>query len=227
MSGPNLVNQIVGVTTRFHEEPVAVIGDIESIFRQVLIPEKDRSLLRFLWRQNHNTSSKILDFEMNVHVFEGTSSPSCCNYVLKKTALGNKINYHPDVALTLKKKFYVDDLLKSLKDVSTAVKLIQDVSKMCSDGGFRLTKLISNEVQVLSSIPTEDIRRGVKNVNISGEVDLPTEKSPQYLLEHRKDTFGFKTNLDVKSLKVSYKNVGCYLWLVRFMILSALLHLFC
>ena len=86
---------------------------------------------------------------MNVHVFGGTSSPSCCNYALKKTALDNESSYHPDVALTLKRNFYVDDLLKSVKDVSTAVKLIQDVSKMCSNGGFSLTKSISNELQVL------------------------------------------------------------------------------
>ena len=78
---------------------------------------------------------------MNVHVFGGTLSPSCCNYALKKTALDNKLNYHPDVELTLKRNFYVDDLLKSVKNVSNAVKLIQDVSKMCSDGGFRLKKL--------------------------------------------------------------------------------------
>ena len=48
---------------------------------------------------------------------------------------------------------------------------------MCSDRSFRLTKFICNELQVLSSIPTEDRRRGVKNVNISNEVDLPTEKA--------------------------------------------------
>ena len=88
----------------------------------------------------------MLDFEMNVHVFGGTSSPSCCNYALKKTALDNESNYHPDVALTLKRNFYVDDLLKSAKDVSTAAKLIQYVSKMCSDGSFRLPKFISNEL---------------------------------------------------------------------------------
>ena len=49
MSGLDLANQIVGVITRFREEPVAVIGDIESMFHQVLVPEKDRSLFRFLW----------------------------------------------------------------------------------------------------------------------------------------------------------------------------------
>ena len=90
MSGPDLANQIVGVITRFREEPVAVIDDIESMFHQVLVPEKDRPLLRFLWWKNHDTSSKILDFEMNVHLFGGTSSPSCRNYALKKTALDNE-----------------------------------------------------------------------------------------------------------------------------------------
>ena len=49
MRSPDFANQIVGVITRFREEPVAVIDDIESMFHQVLVPEKDRSLLRFLW----------------------------------------------------------------------------------------------------------------------------------------------------------------------------------
>ena len=80
-----------------------------------------------------------------------------------------------------------------MRDVSTVVKLIQDVSKICSDGGFYLTKSVSNEQQVLSSIPTGDRRRSVKNV--SDEVDLPTEKALGICWNIEKDTFGFKRNL--------------------------------
>ena len=90
MSGPDLANQTVGVITRFHEEPVVVTGDIESIFHQVFVPENDRSLLRLLWWKNDGTSGKILVFERNVHVSGGTSSTSCFNYALKKTALDNE-----------------------------------------------------------------------------------------------------------------------------------------
>ena len=124
MSGPDLANQIVGVISRFSGEPVAVMGDSESMFHQVLLPEKYRSLLRFLWWDNHGTGGKILDFEMNVHVFGGTFSPSSCNYALKKTAMTINQNYHLGVVLTLKKSFYVEDLLKSVKDSSTAAKLM-------------------------------------------------------------------------------------------------------
>ena len=65
---------------------------------------------------------------------------------------------------------------------------------MCSDGGFSLTKSISNELQVLWLIPTED----AKNVNISDEDDLSTEKALCWNIE--KNTFGFKTNLGEKAL---------------------------
>ena len=39
MSGPDLTNQIVGVLTRFREGPVVIMGDIESLFHQVMVPK--------------------------------------------------------------------------------------------------------------------------------------------------------------------------------------------
>ena len=72
--GPDLTNQIVGVITRFRQEPVVIMGDIEAMFHQVLVPEIDRSLLRFLWRENHDISKAATDYEMGVHVFGATST---------------------------------------------------------------------------------------------------------------------------------------------------------
>ena len=42
IAGPGLINQLVGVLTRFREE------HIEAMFHQVRVPENQRSLLRFL-----------------------------------------------------------------------------------------------------------------------------------------------------------------------------------
>ena len=41
MCGPDLANEIIGVITKFYEEPVEAIGGIESMFHQVLVPKKD------------------------------------------------------------------------------------------------------------------------------------------------------------------------------------------
>ena len=62
------------------------MDDIEAMFYQVLVPEKDKILLRFLWWEDHNINNNVVDFEISVHVFGGMSSPSCCNYALKRTA---------------------------------------------------------------------------------------------------------------------------------------------
>ena len=48
MSGPDLTNKILGVLTRFLGEPVVIMGDIEPMFHQVMVPREDRSLLRLL-----------------------------------------------------------------------------------------------------------------------------------------------------------------------------------
>ena len=39
MSSPDLANKIVGVIIRFRGEPVAIMGDIESMFHQVSVPK--------------------------------------------------------------------------------------------------------------------------------------------------------------------------------------------
>ena len=51
-----------------------------------------------------------------VHVFGGTSSPSCCNYALKRMAYDNRSRYQTDVMDTLNRNFYVDDLLKKWRE---------------------------------------------------------------------------------------------------------------
>ena len=49
LSEPDLTNQIVGVSLRFREEPIAVTGDIEAISHQLKVPEQQRNYLRFLF----------------------------------------------------------------------------------------------------------------------------------------------------------------------------------
>ena len=198
MSGSDLTNQIVGVLTRFREEPVVIIGDIESMFHQVMVPREDRSFLRFLWWENHDISGTAKDFEMCVHVFGGTSSPSCCNYAYERTAYDNKSRYQTDVMDTLNRNFYVDDLLKSVKDVKTAIRLLHDVISMCADGGFRLTKFVINRIEVLDSIPEEDRRTGVKDVYLNSGTNFPTEKALGVNWDIGSDRLGFKLNLDGK-----------------------------
>ena len=81
---------------------------------------------------------------MCAHVFGGTSSASCSNYALRRSAADNELILGKAASDALQKNFYVDDLLKSSKDVESATELVKGVMNMCKAGKFHLTKFISN-----------------------------------------------------------------------------------
>ena len=139
IQGPDLTNQLVGVLLRFREEPVAVMADIEAMFRQVRVPERFQNYLRFLWWPEGDFSRDLIDHQMTIHLFGSTSSPSCANFALRRTATDNRIKFGEEAATVLHCNFYVDDMLKSFKSSSVAV--FPKVVKMCKEGGFRLTKV--------------------------------------------------------------------------------------
>jgi hypothetical protein len=46
LQGPDLVNSLAGILTRFRKEPVAVTCDVESMFYQVVVAEPHRDFLK-------------------------------------------------------------------------------------------------------------------------------------------------------------------------------------
>ena len=58
----------------------------------------------YLWWENNSLKGKLVDYEMCVHVFGGTSSTGCCNYALRKTAVDNASNFKVGIAETFMKK---------------------------------------------------------------------------------------------------------------------------
>ena len=67
-------------------------------------------------------------------------------------------------------------MLKPVADEKMAIKLIQGVRRICADGGFHLTKFVSNNKHVLASIPEDECTEGVLDQNLKFGT-LPTEKA--------------------------------------------------
>ncbi|CAB4015368.1 Hypothetical predicted protein, partial [Paramuricea clavata] len=124
LQGPDLTNNLVGVLIRFRQEPVALMADIESMFHQVNVRHEDCDALRFLWWPENDLNSEPKEFQMLVHLFWATSSPSCANFALLKTADDNSEHFDAKVTDTVRRNFYVDDCLKSVGDDSQATVLV-------------------------------------------------------------------------------------------------------
>ena len=108
---------------------------------------------------------------MCIHVFCGISSASCSNYALKRTATGNADQYWQEAAEVVRRNFYANDLLKYVDDPKAMI-LVKHVE--CKSGRFHLTKFISNNRELLISIPEDQRRNGVKDADLTD--DLPAEK---------------------------------------------------
>lgn len=114
LQGPDMMNSLVGVLTRFRQEKIALGADIEAMFHQVRVCEADRDALRFLWWPGGDMSKSPKIYCMQVYLFGTTSSPSCATYALKRTASDNAGKFPDKVVDTVYRNFYVDDCLKSV-----------------------------------------------------------------------------------------------------------------
>ena len=86
------------------------------------------------------------------------------NYVSRGTSVNSVEEFGKEAADLIQNNFYVDDLLKSVKNLHTAKTLVKNVINTCRSGGFNLTKFISNSKELLISIPEDERRPGVKDL---------------------------------------------------------------
>ena len=78
LTGPHLLNSLLGLLLRFREHAVAILADIESIFMQSAVKQKDQLVLRFFWskKQFYNSISvHSLDFWGNLFALHGHLGP--------------------------------------------------------------------------------------------------------------------------------------------------------
>ncbi len=183
-----MTNSLVGVLTRFREERVAMTSDIESMFYQVRVEPSDCSALRFLWWPNGELHQPAKEYEMQVHLFGGASSPSCASFALKRTAEDNKSDFDPQTVEAVKKNFYVDDCLKSVKSDDAAIRMADQLRELLSRGGFRLTKWNSTSPKVIKSLPESERAEQIKDLNFD-KVSIERVLGVQWNVST--DQFGF------------------------------------
>ena len=175
LSGPNLMNDLIGVFMRFRRDQVAIACDVESMFHRFRVSPHHRRYLKFLWWKDGNLMTEPTVYRMKVHIFGATSSPACANFGMKFMAREMESS-HPKAAGFIRDNFYVDDGLISVATDEEAIQLIKESTTILKDHKLRLHKFASNSKTVLDSIP-------------------PTERSENEVTQHLqlKETSNEKT----------------------------------
>lgn len=174
LQGPDQTNQLVGVLSRFRQNSVGMVANIEAMFHQVLVDPKDCDSLRFLWWPNGDLTKEMREYRMVKHLFGATSSPSVANFCLRKTAQLHQEEFDKEVIETVNRDMYVDDMMKSTSTTEKAISLASQLRTLLKKGGFRLTKWYSNDREVMATIPESERAKSVVNLELE---QLPTESA--------------------------------------------------
>ena len=184
LKGPDLLHNLIGILLRFRQETIALMADIEQMFHQIRIFEDDQPALSFLWR-NLDTSKEPDVYQMTVSIFGMKCSPAIATYVLRRTAEdhGESTPASKAAVLAVKQNFYMDDFLRSEPNITMAMTMQREVTKLVARGGFRLTKWMSNNLQVLENIDPlerahsdlESVKEGRYRQRALGCVWIPSE----------------------------------------------------
>ena len=146
--------------------------DIEQMYHQIKVKESDQDALLFVWR--NTPEEEIDDYKMTVHIFGKIDSPCIANWVIKWTASHQSNEYPVNIINTIHENFYMDDYLDCFSSGERAIDTIQKVISILSNGGFRLPKWLSNNKNILKSVPHTE--RSPKIVNLDLD-NIPVERA--------------------------------------------------
>ncbi|KAJ8018203.1 hypothetical protein HOLleu_43941 [Holothuria leucospilota] len=163
-----------------------------GMFLQVVVPQEDRDALRFVWRNEEEEELKI--YRMTRHLFGAISSSAIANKALQKTGEDHGHKYSPDAQKAIQDSFYVDDCLATACNNSEAISLTKGLTELCAQGGFRLTKWMSNSKEVLASIPYDDHAPELKSLDLNQQ-DMPISRALGVQWSPQTDTLNFEVML--------------------------------
>ena len=185
LSGPDMMNSLLGVLIRFRTETTAVMCDIEQMFHSFHVNPSHRDFLRFLWFKDNVIGKPIVEYRMNVHLFGNGPSLAVATFGLRKTAADGEEKFGMAASNFVHRNFYVDDGLASLPTAKQAVDLVTAAQRMLATANLRLHKVVSNSVEVMEAFPAEDRGKDIRDLDLHRD-SLPAPKVARSLLESRR-----------------------------------------
>ncbi|XP_067945305.1 uncharacterized protein [Watersipora subatra] len=194
LTGPDQMNNLVGILLRFRQNTIALSCDVQKMFHNFIVAPEHRDFLRFLWRDD--ATEQIVEYRMTRHLFGATSSPGVATFALRKIASEHKED-KPEAWKFITENFYVDDGIMSTEAIEDAIKLVKDTIEVCSSANLRLHKFVSNSRKLLNTIPISERASEVQGLDLLKD-KLPTERTLGLEWCSNSDTIMFKNSMTTK-----------------------------
>lgn len=141
--GDNLLPDILTILLNFRVAQIAITADIEKAFLQILLHKNERDSHRFLWFAEPLNNVKDLPPVKTYRMTRVTFGVTCSPYLLGATILRvieeAKQRYQRTSDL-LRTSFYMDDLVLSVDDESTAMNVFREANLIFKCASMNLRK---------------------------------------------------------------------------------------
>ncbi|XP_062541223.1 uncharacterized protein LOC134209258 [Armigeres subalbatus] len=195
LKGPIIQDELLSLLVRFRKHEIALVGDVEKMYRQVRVHQDDTSLQRILWR--FSADEPICEYELLTVTYGLTPSSFLSIRALHQLAADEGAEF-PVASAALIHVFYVDDYIGGASSVGNATQLREDLTKLMSKGGFVLRKWCSNCPEVLKDVPADQL-----GTHLSITFDLNPDEEVKTLgitWEPRSDQLRFDMEVAVDSV---------------------------
>lgn len=139
MVGPPIQGDLVAILLRFRQHKYTACADIEKMYRQCLVDEKQRDLQLILWRDD--SSEPINIYRLNTVTYGTASAPYLSCRCLKQLALDCN---DPEIKRIINEDFYVDDMITGNDDKNLLIQNCQKTADLLQSGCFPLRKWLFN-----------------------------------------------------------------------------------
>jgi len=146
MHGPTVQADVFTILTRFRRHQYVLTADIEKMFRQVALDQRDWNLQRIVWRDS--PTKQLKTFNLTTVTYGMKPASFLATQCLVSLADLVHIN-HPRASEVIRNDIYMDDLMTGAETEEDCIKLQQELNTILLSVKLPLRKWCSNSTKVL------------------------------------------------------------------------------
>ena len=151
-TGPKLQEDLVEILLRFRSHQYVLMGDIEKMYRQILIRPEDRKYQLILW---HNSNGEVETYQLNTVTFGLSAAPYLALRCLKQLAEDEGHRF-PWASSVVQRDFYVDDALTGADTKEELISVRHELTDLLRSAGLNIREWASNCSGTRQQIPLHD-----------------------------------------------------------------------
>ncbi|XP_033314632.1 uncharacterized protein LOC117213390 [Bombus bifarius] len=152
---PKVQEDLFDILMRFRSHQFVLTGDIEKMYRQILVRPEDQKYQLLLWR---NSNGEVETYQLNTVTFRLSAAPYLALRCRKQLSDDEEHRF-PRAPSVLQRDFYVNDALAGADTKEEVLSIRQELTELLRSAGLKVREWASNDKDILRGLSEKDKNR--------------------------------------------------------------------